>query len=356
MNAKNLRIILIVVLAFTALLSLSKTTKVLADAPPDVLDSYAISVVPQQDGTLVMNYALQNYCTASDWPSDQPYLQIGVPNDNFSINDWGPKDGTNGKNKVIGAEAVSGSLVQLNFDPNNLPKNGDCFNLNFSIVQNKMAYPDPNNGNVTFEFFAAGWKFPIQVKVLTLNWAFPKDPTLVKLTDPAPTGKDTVNMTWQWQSPSMDASNMFSSATVKLAYDKSAFTLSDAATTTSNSANGGVPSDLGTICFWAIVIVIVVILVLLVIAAFARSIDSGDGLGTAFVSVVSDVAEAVSSAGGEGGSSGNSSGCASMSSCACACACAAGGKVGCMLKMLGIKMGCLKKVIEEMTKPDEKKE
>lgn len=368
-----------------------------ADVPPDQLESYTVSVSPQTDGSLIMNYALDNYCARSDWPTDIPYLQVGVPNGNFVLMEgWGPKDGAN---RVVKAEPINngyGSFVQLDFDQGNLPKNGDCFNLNFSVTQSHMAYPDPVNGNVTFELIPAGWDFPIQVKTLILNWALPIDPALVKLTDPAPMTKDLTFMTWQWTDPQMDASSMFRGATIKLAYDKSAFTL-PVEVQAPESVN--TDDESGAISINPIAILfIVLILVVLVIGLGLLLNWGGSGLGSSgfggndsnYVPTPpkprrfsTDRHESEkprrreksgpsyspsrrsesppyspppkrpdppsSSGGGFGGSSGHSSGCVSMPSCACACACAGGGRVGCSRKGIGIK--CLGDAIASIVAP-----
>ena len=365
MSAKYLRM-LILGLAFAVSMLLPEM-KAAADTPPDILGSYAISITPRQDGTLAMNYMLENYCTYSDWPGDQPYLQVGVPNRSFAISDWGPKEG---KIKVVQAEP-NGSLVQLNFDRGNLPKNGDCFDLNFSIVQSRMAYPDAGNGNITFKFTPAGWSFPIKVKTLTLTWALP-DPSLVKLTEPAPTSKDEIAMTWQWDNPAMDYSGMFHDSTIKLAYNKSAFTLpvEPVTTTKSEDGNGG---SVDMTCLTIIIIFVVLVVIVLIAywiiegpgggdsgysGSYSGGGDSGLSPGSSssrssggrsssgvYSSGPSSGSSRGSSGGGWGGSSGHSSSCACVS-CACACACAGGGKVGCSRKGIGIQ--CLEKVIKDM--------
>jgi hypothetical protein len=348
MNAKK-RFIMTLVLAFVFVLVSGSfsAVPVHADPPPDILDLYSIAITPQPDGSLVMAYTLNHYCTNSDWPSDQPYLQIGVPNGSFSITDWGPKDG---ENKVVNAEALTfgESLVQLDFDENKLPKNGNCFDLFFTITQNKMAYPDPENGNITFAFVPAGWKFPIQVKQLTVTWQGPTDPSLLKLTDPNPSVQNGTTMVWTWSDPVMDASNMFRSATLKFAYDKSAFTLSEAATTQKGGGNGG-SSFNWQFCWTVVIIILVVLLILFIIAVISEAYTSGDGVGPAIVTVIDNVGETVSDVlsdgGGFGGSSGHSSSCA-CAGCACACACAGGGKVGCSRKAIGV--ACLSKVLTRM--------
>jgi hypothetical protein len=342
MNAKLFRFVLASVLAFVALGGVP-TASVRADTPPDILDSYAIAVTPNADGTLVMNYTLTKYCTYSNWPTETPYLQIGVPNVNFTVSDWGPKDGTN---KVVNAEVITsgGSFVQLDFDPSNLPKNGDCFDLHFTILQGKMAYPDPENGNITFKFIPAGWNFSIKVNTLVVTWALPKDQSLLKVVDPKPVRQDEKNMVWEWTNPAMDASHMFHDSGIKLAYDKSVFTLSDSATTNTDAENGASQLD----CCTILIVIAVILLIIFIICVIAEAYTSGDGIGPAFVTVTGAIVDTLaSSGGGEGGSSGNSSGCA-CAGCACACACAGGGKVGCSRKAIGIS--CVSRVISMMEK------
>lgn len=318
-----------------------------ADTPPDILDDYSIAVTPQPDGSLVMSYTLQKYCAYSDWPSDVPYLQVGVPNGNFSISEWGPKSGPN---MVVDAEPVTsgGSFVQLDFDGDNLPKNGDCFDLNFTIVQNAMSYPDEDNNQVTMKFIPSGWSFPIQVKRLTITWAIPEDSSLLKVTDPSPMGTDGSSMIWTWNSPVMNSSGMFGDYFVKLAYDPSTFQLSDEAKASSDSGNGGGGSAAGIV---VLVIIVVILVVILFVALWLA--EEGSGGGGGYYGGGGGGLGSGHFGGGGLGSGGGGSSCA-CAGCACACACAGGGRVGCSRKGIGIK--CLPKVIKEAEAQDEGKD
>jgi hypothetical protein len=379
MNAKSFRWVIPCTLAFVVLGGFFSATSVRADAPPDILDSYTIAIAPNADGSLAMNYTLTNYCAKSDWPGEYPYLQVGVPNGNFSISDWGPKDG---QDKVVNAEKVTsgGSFVQLDFDRGNLPKNGDCFDLYFAIVQSKMAYPDTGNGTVTFKFIPSGWNFPINVNTLIVTWALPSDPSLVKLTEPAPASTDATTMAWKWTNPAMNSSGMFADSAIKIAYDKSAFTLPAAAATETSPSTGSGVSNLviGVI----LVLVLLVFIVVVCWVLFGSSSDDGYTSGGGYSSVDtspsyiptytpsesrssspsrrSESTESSSPSeshdsgsshssfgGGFGGSSGHSSSCACASHCACACACAGGARVGCSRKAIGI--ACLSKVISSIS-------
>ena len=184
-----------------------------AEVPPDVLDSYSIAITPQSDGMLTMNYTLAGYHVMSDWPSSEPYLQVGVPNGNFSITNSGSGNGIVDVSNVEAAYSSAGSFVQ--FDFGTLPRTGDVFDLHFTVSQGQMAYPDPSNSEVTFKFIPAAWTFPITVRQLAVSWANPSSPSLLKLVQPAPTNGDTA-MTWQWDSPAI-SSGMFEDDSVELA-------------------------------------------------------------------------------------------------------------------------------------------
>jgi hypothetical protein len=239
--------------------------------------------------------------------------------------------------------------VKLYFDSSKLPKKGTCLNVNFTINQEKMAYPDPENGNITFKFIPSGWEFPTQVKTLIVAWAMPSDQTLLKYIEPKPGASDGVFYIWQYQNPVENASDMFVDATVKLAYDKSAFTLSEAAT--SNQEGGG--EAFNWQCCWTIFWIIVIILVIwFIVAVVYEAYDSGDGIGPSVVVVLDHAGEAasdfISAVGDAGGSSGHGSGCAGGGGCACACACAGGGRAGCSRKSFGVSK--LSNIIKEMSK------
>lgn len=317
-------------LALLAGLLLAPAAK--AELPPDILDSYTIAVTPQADGMLSIEYTLIGYHAMSDWPSDQPYLQIGVPNGSFAITsfEWKSAD-------VSSVEPVSsnGSFVQ--FDFGTLPKNGDVFDLRFTINQGRMAYQDPAGDAVTFKFIPAGWTFPITVHRLEVSWANPSDPAALNLVRPSPTHGEKA-MTWQWTDPALDSFGMFADCTVELSYSSLAFTLSDWAIGQADNGDGGSGggSDTGSGSdggdgWVAILIAAVVAVVGIFGVASGDGYNSGSGLHS-----------------GSSGFSGGHSSCAcACAGCACACACAGGGKVGCSRKAIGV--ACLPRVIRSMT-------
>lgn len=332
-----------------------------ADTPADVLDTYQIQIAPQNDGSLAITIDLKNYCTNSDWPGDQPYLQIGVPNEKFTITDFGPKDGPH---PIVKAEPIlsGGSFAQLDFDPGSLPKNGDCFDLHVAVLQSQMAYPDSTNNQVTFKYIAPGWTFPIEVKNLTISWAKPTDESLIKVTEPSPTSTDGTNLIWTWPNPVMNSMNMFGDYAVKMAYQTTAFALStDSQTSVNPDAAPAAPSgggggsggpDGGTVLIIIIVVIVIILLLLFFIGMFGDSDGGGSyGGGGGIFSSGGGGGGGHSGGGGLGGGGGGFS-CA-CAGCACACACAGGGKVGCSLKRIGIKVGCLVHVLKKEHKENE---
>jgi len=384
------KIVRLLFVAILVLVTIGSPSVVRAQSA-DNIDLYTISVHPQPDGKLLMDYRLDNYCTTSNWPTDMPYLQIGAPNSNFEIKSWGGE----GKVKVKDA-TPQGELVQVNFDESALPQNGDCFTLYFEILQSGMYHRDPENQNITYELIPAGWNFPINVSKITIKWDLPADPAQIKITDPAPS-TDGNTMVWTWDNPQMDNSQMFRGTTIKLAYAPDAFTLPIEPTAApffpQDSGSGNQGGGVDPFVAFLIVIAILAVAALIIgltMAMFSNGpgSDSHDEdyspspiyIPTSSVSRRSSSSDDKpshressytpsytpsyhapsysppsysspshsSSPGGFGSSSGMSSGCV-HSSCACACACAGGGKVGCFRKAIGIGISCLKKAITKVT-------
>ncbi len=329
--------LLVLLLAFAALLP----PRALADQP-DVIGQYSVHITPRDDGTLVMEYRLSNYCAATDFPSDKPYLQVGVPNRNFDLVDWGPKSAPNSQTKiwVTSANADQGvnSQVQLNF--NQQPRAGDCWDLNFTIDQREMAYAQGSD-EVGFQF-TPGWFDFAKINTLTITWDLPGDPSLVHKTDPAPTNNQNQAV---WTNTNMAPNDKF---TVTITYAKSAFpNLVAAGLPSSPSTPSNPPSSTGGTrinCAFCLVILIIILFFVLPLYFRRNASDGGYGsvLGSPFFggygsgghgSGDSSSSHSDRSGGGGGGFAGRGSSCAcGCASCACACACAGGGRAGCTRK------------------------
>jgi len=303
-----------------------------ADVPPDILDSYDISIAPLPDGMLQIDYRLTGYHAASDWPSDQPYLQIGVPNGYFTID----SSSSNGVAvSSVSAETGYPSLVQLNFS--SLPRTGDTFDLHFTINQGHMAYS--NGSETSFEFIPSGWTFPITVKRMTVTWTNPSGTSPV-WTQPQPT-MDGNTMSWTWDGPKSDGSGMYSGNAINIAYSASAFSVTgdtqaqDETSSNPSGSGGGVDSVFQVLIF-------IVFAGGIIWSWISKTDGYGGGPGI----------HAGRIGGFRGGGFGGGGGCACACAgcaCACACACAGGGKVGCSRKAIGI--ACLPKVLRKTSAP-----
>lgn len=331
---------LVVLVCLVALASLAPS---LAFAqPPDVIGQYTVHVTPKDDGTLVMDYRLSNYCAATDFPSDKPYLQIGVPNRNFDLVAWGPKSAANPQTKVwvTSADALQGvnSQVQLNF--NKQPLAGECWDMTFTINQSRMAYAQGSD-EVSLQF-TPGWFDFAKINTLTINWDLPGNASLVHKTEPAVAMGQTQAV---WTNTNMAPNDKF---TVTITYAKSAFPDLPAQVPSSPSVPSETPSSSGS--DWTTLIVCLIILVILffiLLPRFTRSYASdggyGSGLGGIFLGGFGGGTSGGGgggsdrSGGGGGGFSGRGSSCAcACAGCACACACAGGGRAGCTRKGIDI--------------------
>lgn len=322
---KTIKILLSLVLALIALVPLA--VPVAAGGPPDVINTYVVTVTPNDDGTLVMRYDL-DYTATTDFPSGSAYLEVGVPNSDFQLLDWGPKPWVTSANAKTGG----GSWVHLDFAQ--LPKAGDHFTINFTIKQSKMAYP--TGDDVSFKF-TPGWFDFAEIKKLTINWKLPaKD--LVKKLDPAPANQGDNLAVWEAKDLAPNQKYTVSLLIAKAAFPK----LSEATTTTSDP-------DAATDNGWIIIVVLVVVLVIIVIIVIAVAAENGGysgssgggggyhgggysgGSSSSGGGSSSSGSSGGRSSGGGGSYSGRGSSCACVS-CACACACAGGGRAGCSEK------------------------
>jgi hypothetical protein len=305
---------------------------------PDVISQYSVHVTPQDDGTLVMEYRFTGYCATTDFPSDKPYLQVGVPNRNFQLVDWGPKSAPDAQTKVwvTSADSLQGvtSQVQLNF--NKQPLAGECWDLNFTIKQSQMAYAQGSD-EVSFQF-TPGWFDFAKINNLTVTWDLPGDQTLVHKTDPAPTTGPNQAV---WTDTNLAPNDKF---TVTITYAKSAFPNLAAlpASPPSPPSTAGGENNSGILCL------IVVIIFLLLIGArlynlfasvggYGRAYGGGYGGGLFGGYSGGSSSSSSRSGGGGGGFAGRGSSCA-CASCACACACAGGGRAGCTRKGFDISL------------------
>ncbi len=320
-----------------------------ADIPPDIIHKFEIVVTPQPDGSLVIHYKL-DYEATSDFTNDIPYIQIGVPNSNFTIREWGPTT------LLKGAKAITfgKSLVELDFG--RLPKKGERFQLYFEILQSGMVYKAGED--VSFKF-VPGWFDYAKVSELHLTWALPSDTSLVKSLDPKPDSQFDNRATWITRNLQTNQK----AKAVTLVYSTAAF--AELKLTTSSQPASPQGDENGETNWLVVVLIVVFVLIVIVVIAImiwsdgyggggytGGSYRGGGGYGGGWGGSSGGSSggsrpsggslgggggsSSGRSGGGGGGFSGRGSSCACVSSCACACACAGGGRVGCAERGLDI--------------------
>jgi hypothetical protein len=302
---KIIQILLLILVVITFICGFSQTAK--AEIPPDIIHSYTITIDPQTDGSLLIKYEL-DYEATTDFPSDIQYLQIGVPNTDFEVVDFAPKD------FIVQAKEIKAGTSQVQLDFYKLPLKGDRFTISFTIKQRSMAY-STDDGNICFQFIPGWFDF---AEITELREIINLENLNVVSTDPE-TSIESGKMVFVVNN--MEANEKAPAITV-IATKDSYPNLNEDDLVTKNQATGGI--GIGG----AILIIILVVVVIMIIAAAASGGgDGGYGGGGYFGGYGGS--SSGRSGGGDGGFSGRGSSCACVSSCACACACAGGGRVGC---------------------------
>ncbi len=308
--------VLVLVLAASALFAPVNT--VIAAGPPDTINSYVVTVTPQSDGTLIMKYEF-DYTAVTDFPSGGAYLEVGVPNKDFTIQkDFGPTPFV----KTAFAKTSGGSWVRLEFD--HLPKAGENFKLNFTIRQASMAY---SLGDDATFMFTPGWFDFAQITLLRIVWTVPTDASLISKLSPPPVKQSEGQVVWEATNLAPNAKFPVTIYVAKKAFDNLKAIEAPPPPAPGTDSGGG--TSIGEVLFWLFVIVIVIIVVLFLlyglselgggggysggIGGYGGGGGGGGGGGSIF-------------GGGGGGFSGGGGG---SSGCACACACAGGGRAGC---------------------------
>lgn len=330
------------ILAMVMSLILTIAPAALAQTPPDVIKEYVISIEPQADGALKMKYDF-NYCATTDFPANSGYLEVGVPNSNFSLTDYGPKDW------VTSAAAKNGSTSQVHLDFAHVPKAGECFSFSFTILQQAMAYP--SDTGVSF-VFTPGWFDFAKIEKLSIRWQLPKDISQVKGFDPAPKTQDDGLAVWEAEN--LAPNQKF---TVKITIDKTVFPQLAVQPTQAPATSGGEGSgsiDPALLCLGVVLVVAVFLVVAwLVYSPSISDNKKGDDDYTPGTYIGGHhstprydppspryspsptpryTPPPPSRSGGDSGSFGGRGGSCACVSCACACACAGGGRAGCAEK------------------------
>jgi hypothetical protein len=134
-------------LLIIALLLVCSVIPAAAATPPDIIHQMTVTLTPQPDGSFNINYKM-DYEATTDFPADIQYLEVGVPNPDFVLLDYSPSPLLSGASE----NTNGGSWVHLDFTK--LPKAGDRFQLDFTIMQRSLLNSADNN--VSFQF-RPGW-------------------------------------------------------------------------------------------------------------------------------------------------------------------------------------------------------
>ncbi len=316
---------LVLVLAASALFA--PANAVIAAGPPDTINSYVVTVTPQSDGTLVMQYEF-DYTAVTDFPSGGAYLEVGVPNKDFTIQDFGPKPFV----KTAFAKTSGGSWVRLEFD--HLPKAGENFKLNFTIKQASMAY---SLGDDATFVFIPGWFDFAEIKLLRIVWAVPTDASLISKLSPPPIKQSEGQVVWETTNLAPNAKFTVTIYVAKKAFDN--LKVIEAPPPSAPGATPTADSGGGDNTLLIIVIVIVVIIVAFFLLAMLDELSGGGGYGGSIGGYSGSGGGSIFGGGG-GGCGGGSmfggggggfrgGGGGSSGGGGCASGCAGGGRAGC---------------------------
>jgi len=299
-----------ITLALIAIMVFAYPGTAAAQTPPDIIHSYVVTIDPQSDGSLLMKYDF-DYEATTDFPSDTQYLQIGVPNTNFEIVDFSPK------NFIVEAKAIKAGKSQVELDFYKLPKKGDRFKISFTIKQKSMIYKVDDN-NVSFKF-VPGWFDFAEIKELKEVISL-KNLKVVKVEPSSVIQEDGMATFITKDMAVNDKAEPVIIITSRDSYPK----FDDKDLTSESGSSGSL--SVGVI----VILVILGIVLLVIIIGVVSGLDGGDDDGYSGGGYIGGLGRGGGRSSGGGGSfSGRGSSCACVSSCACACACAGGGRVGC---------------------------
>jgi hypothetical protein len=336
MKIKILSILVLVTIACSLL-----PIPISAYTPPDVINDYKATISMDDNGVLEMRYDF-DYTATTDFPYGGAYLEIGVPNRNFQILDYGPR------NFIVEASANTGSQSQVRLEFDHLPTAGENFSFFFVIKQEKMM--NIKDDQVTIQY-TPGWFDFAEIRKLTIEWLF-NDTGFLTYIDPEPKQQSSNSITWVTNDLEPDEKY-----TVQISIDKTYFPNIEKLEE-NQAEETGLSSGAQLLIIIMVFIVVCVLAALLYEVVEGGSYSSGSyigggggftggsspriGGGSGFIGGGSSRSSSGSSSsrrsgGGGGGFSGRSSSCACVSSCACACACAGGGRAGCNEKGFGVR-------------------
>lgn len=307
---------LIILLTLLVVLSFSSFINVEASGYLDRIDKYEITIDPNKDGTLDMEFNIT--WTVLDSSSEGPlsWIKIGIPN-KYATN----IQGTTQNIEKISYYSDNGSYIRIDLDREY--KAGETLEIGFTYIQSRMYMLQ---GSHCYYNYKPGWFDEIPVSSATVKWNKEGviDSNYMSETDEY----------YIWS----DALNPGETLDINIKYDQSYFRVLNPDLQYSDAY-----MTLGDIIAIVLIVVIFVVVIVVLIISIVSQQDPylyergfvgrsyyfhrrryyRSGYYSTGRKVKRPVV--VNSSGYRGGSGGS---CA----CACACACAGGGRAGCSMK------------------------
>lgn len=287
--------------------------------PQDVISDYVITVSPDEDGGLIMEYSFT--WTALDTDEPLTWVEIGVANPRLTYYE----DLLSSNIKRISL-TEDGDYVALRLDLDRAYQGGEILRFNFTVKQYDILCQDESG---YFYEFIPGWFNATPVNHYTFRWA--ADKGVMSTNSHAKAGSYYV---WEGEMPCGSYVNM------NVRYYGSAFgdvrTVEYKPFDDSGVANDLQEDKIGMVALMVFLILLIGLAQMYLVDSFV-SYNRGRGFlrgyghhvhvyGYHNPHYISARNLHNASSGGRGGFSGG--GCA----CACACACAGGGRAGCSQK------------------------
>jgi hypothetical protein len=320
---------------------------VLAQDPPDVVNTWTITITPNQDGTVIVKYDIE-YTAKTKFPDASFYLDAPVLSYTLS----------NAGGSIASSYNPDGYHMRINFS--HIPTPEEHFSMFWEYTASGLAN-ETQDGNVGYEFKTTAMDFAV-IENLVIIWKIPDgNESLVTYTS---NGASTADGSVVWKFANLDRN---ATAAVQIAFAKSAFPgftpekpIVPSGQTVPQAGGSGGWGLLGVILIILLAIFGLVLLFAFLAWLFDNNTSSDSTtdytpsytMGTHTLHDYSDTTRPssspsysrpsspsysppshTSSPGGSGSFGGRSSSCVHSScfhsSCACACACAGSGRAGC---------------------------
>ncbi len=282
--------------------------------PPDRIQSYELSVTPQDDGALYLSYRF--VWTALDMGEDLTWVEIGMANPSFEFDEKAFSSNIRRYEKYADGDYVSARLYL-----DRAYAGGETLTFSFSVFQRDLLCLD---GDGYFYEFIPGWFNATPVEHYQFTWNTSPTPLSYNANE-----RKGGNLIWSGSMPCGTYADM------QVRYDKNAF--AGAPTVPYASFDGDVSDELAGDKIAAVILACVAAVFLLITQIFiidsVVSYHRGRGFLTGYghhihVYGYTNPRYRTAQEKHSGGSSRGGGGCA----CACACACAGGGRAGCSQK------------------------